>query len=80
MDINDPGCVMIMMNTYGILEKLEGSDIQMRYERPGGGVLTKRFNYLKVFVGQFSFHHQVDDETNRSRYPISVDRTLSTKY
>ena len=80
MDLNDPGCVIIMMNTYGMLEKLEGSDMQMRYEISGGGVLTKRFNYLKVFVGHFSFHHQVDDNNNRRRYPISVDRTLSTKY
>ena len=69
-----------MMATYGTLENLEGSDMQLRYKGSGGEVVTRQFNYCEVFGNHFRYRHQVDNNNNNCHYPISEERTWAPKY
>ena len=42
--------------------------------------MTKLFNCCEVFRNHFNYIYQVDDNKNRCRAPISVERNCSTKY
>ena len=80
MAIKYPDNVILMMTTYGTLEYLERLGTQRRYKGSGGDLVTKQFNYRKVFGINFNYRYQVDDNNNRRHSPVSVERTWDTKY
>ena len=80
MDIEDPDYVMLVMTTYGTLEHLVESDTQQRYKGAVEDLVTKRYTYCGVFGNHFNYRHQVDDNSNRCHYPISVEKNQAKKY
>ena len=80
VDIKYPKYIILTIKTYGTLGDLEGLDTQQKYKGSVGGVVTKWFNYHKVFDKNFHCHNQVDYNNNNIHYNIYVDMNWATKY
>ena len=71
---------MKIMATWMTMEELDEADIRREYKGREVQSLARIFKYCRPFGFHFHYRHQVDDHNNRIHAPISIERTLATKF
>ena len=77
MGLKEPPYVMMMMTTYGTLER--SGRMTERSIGPIGNRTKVKFKYPEVFGNHFKYRHMVDDHNNRRHSPISFEESWATK-
>ena len=72
-EMKEPEYTMMMMTTYGTLEKK--GEIKKRVDDEG---LLTSFRYPEIIHNHYQFRHAVDDHNNRRQSPISIEKTWAT--
>ena len=71
---------MKIMTSWMALEEIPDHKIRRYYKDADGRTTSKKFEYRWSFGLHFKFRQQADDHNNRRHLPISVERSMATKF
>ena len=75
----EPDYVMLLMATYGTLERV-GPQHSRSWEDADGQSHSTRVQYPEIVYNHYKYRHSVDDHNNRRQSPISLEKTWSTHW
>jgi hypothetical protein len=78
-EMKEPDCVMKLMSTYGMNERVVGKWKRRAY-KIGGQRHKVSFQYPEVVHNHFRYRHVIGDHNSKCHSPISLEVTWATKW